>query len=68
MASVFMPDVESITEIKGDYKGYILNLGNAKEVSIIDGKKKYIFTFFNKDYFTDQYIKELLETIIIDRG
>ena len=68
MACVFMPDVESITEIKGDYKGYILNLGNAKEVSIIDGKKKYIFTFFNKDYFTDQYIKELLETIIIDRG
>ena len=65
VTSVFLPDIKSITEIKGDYKGYILNLKKSREVSIFKNKKKYSFTFINNDYFTDEYLKELLETIEI---
>ena len=55
-----------INEIKGDYVGYILNLNNMKEVSILKNKKRYILTFLGNDYFTDDYVRELLNTIIIE--
>ncbi len=64
--NIIMPSVNYINEIKGDYEGYILNLDNVKEVSILKNNKRYIFTFLGKDYFTDEYVKDLLNTIVIE--
>ena len=57
---------ENITLIDGDYKGYIINMGNIKETYIINEEEKYVFTFINTEYFNDEYIKELLNTIVIE--
>lgn len=57
---------ESVTLIDGDYKGYILNMQENREAYIIKNNKKYVFTFLKTDYFTEDYIKELLNTIIIE--
>lgn len=66
MFNIMIPSVNYINEIKGDYIGYILNLNNIKEVSILKNKKRYILTFLGNDYFTDDYVRELLNTIIIE--
>lgn len=65
MINVIMPSVNSLTEIKGDLKGYIFNLSKYKEVSIIKGDKRYILSFINLDYFTPEYIEEILNSLII---
>ena len=66
MISIAMTSGKSITGINGSYSGYIINLQNGKEVSIIKNDKRYIFTFIGNDYFTEEYIKDLLNTIIIN--
>ena len=66
MFNIMIPSINYINEIKGDYEGYILNLDNIKEVSILKDNKRYIFTFVGNDYFTVDYIKELLNTIVIE--
>ncbi len=68
MTSVMMPSIDSITLIDGDYNGYIFNMSNfnVKEVSIIKDNKRYTFLFINTEYFKDEYIKELLDTVVIE--
>ena len=66
LLAVMLPSVNNITLIEGDYSGYIFNMNSNREVSILKNNKRYIFTFINTDYFTDEYIKELLNTIVID--
>lgn len=63
---IILPKVNGITLIDGDYTGYIFNMDNMKEVNILKNDKRYVFIFINTDYFTDEYIKELLETVVID--
>lgn len=66
ITSVIMPLIESITLIEGDYEGYIFNLpNNIKEVTILKNNERYLFTFICLDYFTDDYIVQLLNTINI---
>lgn len=65
MVAIIMPQISHITLIDGDYKGFIFNMNNMKEVSIIKNNKRYVFMFMNTKYFTDDYIKNLLETVII---
>lgn len=65
ITSFLMSLGESVTLIDGDYEGYILNMYENKEAYIIKNNKKYVFTFLKTDYFTDEYIKELLNTLII---
>lgn len=67
MVSVIMPQMDNITLINGDLEGYIFNLkNNMKEVSIIKNNKRYVFMFINTEYFTNEYIKDLLSTVVID--
>ncbi len=66
MFNIMIPSINYINEIKGDYHGYILNLDNIKEVSILKNNKRYILTFIGNDYFTLNYVKELLNTIVIE--
>lgn len=52
-----------------DYEGYVyyMNDYHAKRVvNIFKNGKKYELMFVNTDYFTDAYIKELLNTLVIE--
>jgi hypothetical protein len=61
------PTLESVTLIKGDYTGYILNTDmGIKECSILKNGKRYFLTFINAGYFNDELIKEILNTVVID--
>ncbi len=56
----------SYREIQGDYTGYLLKSANdTVEVNIAIGEKKYIISFMQLDYFTDNYIYELISTFKI---
>lgn len=61
-------NVNNVTLIDGDVNGYILNMSSddIKEVNIIKDNLKYTFTFYNINYFNDSFIKEFLNTIVID--
>ena len=65
LVSISMTSGKTITKLEGDYNGFIINLSNGKEASILKNNKRYIFTFVGK-LFTEQYIKEILNTIIIN--
>lgn len=62
-------EFNGITLIEGDLKGYMIEykLGDKMvvEVDLFNDDKAYGITFFNREYFTDEYIKELLKTIKI---
>lgn len=67
LTAIALPSLKSITLIDGSYTGYIFNTkGDIKEVSLLKNGKRYIFTFLRLDYFTDEYIQEILNTVIID--
>ncbi len=67
MVSVIMPVVDNITLINGDYEGYIFNLkNNMKEVSILKNNQRYIFIFMNTHDLTDEYLTDILGTIVIE--
>lgn len=66
ITSFLMSLGESVTLIDGDYEGYILNMPEIREAYIIKNNQKYVFTFLKTDYFTDGYIKELLNTVLIE--
>ena len=65
-----------ITKINGDYTGYIIgkeknNSTNAKykninTVRLLNGNKIYSFGFWISDDFTEEYLKDIIETIIIE--
>ena len=69
ITAVIFPIIKDITLINGDYNGYIFNIENnvgIKDVSIIKNDKRYTVTFLNTNYFTNDYINELLNTLIIE--
>lgn len=59
-----LPEINGITLIEGDYSGYILNDDNIKEVHILKNDKNYVFLFIGSEY-TDEYIEEFLNTLVI---
>ena len=62
-----LPDIDGITIIKGDYDGYILNIGNeVKEVFINKNGKTYFFTFVKTKYFTDDFIRNIIGSLVIE--
>ena len=65
LVSISMTSGKTITKLEGEYNGFIINLSNGKEVSILKNNKRYIFTFIGKQ-FTDEFIKEMLNTTIIN--
>ena len=67
LISVIALSFESITYLDGTYQGYILNntQNDLKIAYFIKNNKAYVFTFSGLEYFNDDYIKELLETVVI---
>lgn len=66
LSYIMLPLINSITEIDGDYTGYILNMPEMKEVSILKNDKRYGFMFMGTNYFTDEKIQDLLNTLVIE--
>ncbi len=68
LANQLLNTEEDINLITGDYTGYAYNLlgGNVKEVNISYNNKRYIIQFLNLDYFTDEMILEVLNSLIIE--
>lgn len=75
MVSVAIPRIENITLIDGDYQGYIFNMksendnvSSIREARILFNDKVYTFLFLNKnnEYFNNDYIQNILNTIVID--
>ncbi len=53
--------------IDGEYKGYMFIIENGiKELHILDNNKMYNILFYG-EYFTNDYIYDLLDTIIIEK-
>lgn len=65
LSYIMLPSINSITILNGDLDGYILNLPDLKEVSILQNGKRYVFSFIGLDYFTDDRIKEFLSSVAI---
>ena len=56
-----LPNASNIIEITGDNIGYILiGKNNTTEVVILKDDKRYILSFTNQNYFTEDYIKNTL--------
>ena len=66
IVSTLMSAGNGIIKISGDYDGYVLDLFDTKEAYIFKDNKKYVFTFINDEYFTNDYINELLNTVVIE--
>lgn len=66
MGVTMIPKANYLTRIEGKYNGYIFNLDKATEVSILKNNKRYVFLFMGREYFTNEYLKELIKTIVID--
>lgn len=63
---VLFPLLDRITLINGDYNGYILHTESGhKEVSIEKGNDKYVFLFLQYDQYTDEYVNDLISTLVI---
>lgn len=56
----------NITLINGEYIGYINNSNNAKEACLYKDSNLYYITFLGTDYFTDDYIQDILSTVVIE--
>ena len=63
-------NIEDIILIDGNYEGYIMkyNMGGVTmiECNILKDEKRYGITFNNSTYFTDEMIKDLLNTLVIE--
>lgn len=66
LVSNVMTAGKTITKIVGDYEGIIINFQNAKQVNILKDEKTYMLTFNGLDYFTDEVIKDVLNSLVIN--
>lgn len=67
LIEMMFPVMDEITLINGTYAGYMFDLKvGGKQVCILDDDKCFVFTFIGDDYFSDDYIYELLDTIVIE--
>lgn len=66
-----IPQFDYLTLIDGDYTGYMFDNFNYsnnqfRQVVILKDNRSYIFRFYSCCYFDENYIKELLSTVVID--
>lgn len=67
VGSIF-ENAEDLFFIEGTYQGIMFTYKSSNQKSILINKdgKNYGINFIGLDYFTDEYINELLETLIIE--
>lgn len=65
---IMATSLNKFTIIEGKYDGYMFTYAfniPTKEVNILKNDKRYVFTFIGEE-FTDAYIKDLLNTLVIE--
>lgn len=62
-----LPDLDNITYIEGDLEGYIFEADSYKQACIIKNDKLYCLTFIKLDYFDDEKIQDILNSVIIEK-
>ena len=63
MMYMLLPKVNTLYKIEGDYKGYVYVLDNLMQVNILSDDRAYTYSFIGREFFTDEYVNELLNTI-----
>lgn len=63
---ITMPEANEVYKITGDYGGYAFVLDDIMEVSITKNDKRYIYSFIGLEYFNEEYINQLLNTIVLE--
>lgn len=76
--SVMLGNPTYVTKLEGDYNGYLVEkekggqsnptFKNINTVTIFKDNKLYYFSFWLSDKFTEEYIKEIIETVVIEKN
>lgn len=66
LTSIAIPEVDSITLIDGDYRGYIFNGSKIRSINIIYKEELYVFTTIGEKFQNDSYIEDLFKTLVIE--
>ncbi len=62
-----LPDLDKITYLEGDYEGYMFESDSYKQACIIKDDKLYCLTFYKLEYFDDEKISDILNSVIIEK-
>ena len=62
-----LPDLNNITYLEGDLEGYMFETDTYKQACIIKNNKLYCITFYKLDYFDDEKIRDILNSLIIEK-
>ena len=62
-----LPDLDNITYLEGDLEGYMFETDSYKQACIIKNDKLYCITFIKLDYFDDEKIQDILNSVIIEK-
>ena len=62
-----LPDLDNITYLEGDFEGYMFETESYKQACIIKNDKLYCVTFYKLDYFDDDKIQDILNSLIIEK-
>ena len=60
-----LPNLDKVYYIEGDRTGYIFVDDDMKQISIIDKDKLYVIRIYNLDYFNDEVIEDMINSIVI---
>lgn len=63
---IALPNLENIIYLEGDLEGYIFEGKDYKQACIIKNNKMYCLTFYKLEYFTNDKIKDILSSLIIE--
>lgn len=61
-----LPELDNITYIEGDLRGYMYEADTYKQACIIKDDKLYCLTFYKLNYFTDEVIEDILRSLVIE--
>ena len=62
-----LPDLDTITYLEGDLEGYMFETDSYKQACVIHDDKLYCITFYKLDYFDDDKIQDILNSLIIEK-
>lgn len=62
-----LPDLDTITYLEGDLEGYMFETDSYKQACVIKDDKLYCITFYKLDYFDDDKIQDILNSLIIEK-
>lgn len=62
-----LPDLTTVTYIEGDKEGIIYESANYKQACIIKNNKLYCLIFYKLDYFNDDIIYDIINSLEIEK-